>query len=104
MSYVLLRSFADPKRVAAHSAVLGVVGALTVPAVVFSIKLLPQSAQLHPVVVENRGLREVSFRYTLTYTIIAITVLEAVLIWVRTRIAWLEDRRWLSVRTEHSSK
>jgi len=88
-----MRRFGDPSRAPEHSAVLGVIAALTVPVVVYSIQLLPQTAQLHPVVVENRGLKEPSFQSTLFYTMAAVATLTGLLIWLRTRIAVLESKR-----------
>ena len=90
LSLNLLRAFGDQKKVPAHSAILGIVGAITVPIVVYSIRLLPQAAQLHPLVVENRGLREPSFEYTLFACMAAIVLLQFLLIWFRTRLGLLE--------------
>lgn len=95
LSYNLLRLFGDQDRVASHAAVLGILGALTIPAVIYSIKLLPQVAQLHPQVVENRGLREASFRYTMFYTMISLVLFQGYLVWLRYRVALLERSRLL---------
>jgi heme exporter protein C len=92
ISFVALRTFGDGEKLAKQSAVLGVLGALTVPAVMYSIHLLPQFAQLHPVVVERRGLREESFRTTMMVCMIAMISLSMLLIVVRTKIAELEKK------------
>ena len=93
LSFNILRAFGDPKKIAAHSAVLGILGAVTVPLVVFSIKLLPQMAQLHPVVVENRGLKDPTFEPTMFMCMAALVLLQAALIWFRMRIGFLEYER-----------
>jgi heme exporter protein C len=96
LSFLLLRAFGDPKKIAAHSAVLGILGAITVPLVVFSIQLLPQMAQLHPRVVENRGLKEASFEYALLISTLSLVLLQGVLIWFRARLGFIELRQRLS--------
>lgn len=93
LSFNILRAFGDPRKIAAHTAVLGIIGAVTVPLVVFSIKLLPQMAQLHPVVVENRGLKDPSFESTLFICMGSLVLLTMLLIWIRARIGWLELER-----------
>jgi heme exporter protein C len=89
LSYTILRTFGDPARIAKHSAVVGILGSLTVPVMVFSIKLLAQSAQLHPQVVEKRGLAP-EMEKALLLTIIAVTLFQACLVWIRTRIGYLK--------------
>ena len=91
-SFVALRTFANSERVAKQSAVLGILGAITVPAVMYSIHLLPQFAQLHPIVVERRGLREESFRTTMFFCMVAMIALSGLLIWIRTRLVELEKK------------
>lgn len=95
LSFNVLRMFGDPKKIAVHTAVLGILGAVTVPLVVFSIKLLPQMAQLHPIVVENRGLKDPTFEPTMFVCMASLVLLQAVLIWFRTRIGLLESERHL---------
>jgi heme exporter protein C len=82
----LLRIFGDPTKVSQHAAVLGIVSAVTVPLVVYSVKLLPHVAQLHPQVVENRGLREPLFEYTMFVAMISLVLLQALLVWYRARL------------------
>jgi len=88
----LLRLFGDPAKVAQHAAVLGIVSAVTVPLVVYSVKLLPHVAQLHPQVVENRGLREPLFEYTMFVAMISLVLLQALLVWYRARLEILTRR------------
>jgi heme exporter protein C len=89
LSYTILRNFGEPQRIAKHSAVVGILGALTVPVMVFSIKLLAQSAQLHPQVIEKRGSLAPEMQTTLILTMIAVALLQAVFLWLRARIGFL---------------
>lgn len=90
LSFNILRWFGDAAKVAAHSAVLGILGAVTVPLVVFSINLLPQSAQLHPQVVGNRGLEGPLFEYTMFVAMGSVVALQFLLVWFRTRLGFIE--------------
>ena len=92
LSFTLLRAYGDEARMAAHSAVLGIIGAITVPLVVFSIRLLPAVAQLHPQVVENRGLKDPSFILAMFVAMGAVVLFQFLLIWFRYRIELLERR------------
>ena len=56
LAFNILRVFGEPRLVANHSAILGIVGAITVPLMVYSIKILPAFKQLHPQVIEKAGL------------------------------------------------
>lgn len=89
LSMLLLRSFATPSRVRSHASVLGIIGALSVPIVIYSIKLLPQTQQLHPVIVEKQGLAPI-FRSTLFWAMGAVVSLQALLVWIRFRIGVTE--------------
>ena len=65
-SYVLLRGFTENHpRKRNLAAALGIISAVNVPIVIFSIKLLDNTQQLHPEVVAKQGLRDISFVYTL---------------------------------------
>lgn len=97
LSLTLLRKFGDPQRTPAHCAVLGVVAAITVPIVIYSIQLLPQVAQLHPQVVSKRGLREESFRWAWGITTMSLVLLQFLLVYVRARIGMLERNRHLGL-------
>lgn len=92
LSFNLLRLFGDTRKLGAHSAVLGILGAVTVPAVWLSVKLLPQVAQLHPQVVETGGLKHPMFKVAMFLTMAALVLFEAVLIVARARIGFLKDR------------
>ena len=90
LGLVLLRRFGDQARIGQHCAVLGILSAITVPLVVFSIALLPQFAQLHPQVIGNRGLREHSFVMAMIVSMVALILLQFQLIWLRYRVAVIE--------------
>ncbi len=92
LAFNLLRIFGDQSRAPMHCALLGVVGAITVPLVVLSIKLLPELAQLHPQVVDRGGLKDSSYIQAMFLTMGALVLLQGVLIWVRARIGFLERR------------
>lgn len=86
LSFFMLRQFGDPARTPAHASVLGILGAITVPAVIYSVKLLPSSAQLHPQVIEQRGLKDPSFETALLITTIALIVFSIFLVAFRSKI------------------
>ncbi len=86
LAFTLLRSFGESGKIAPHSAVLGIIGSLTVPVMIYSIKLLPAAAQLHPQVVENRGLKDPSFTEAMFISMIALVLLQFLLVRIRFRI------------------
>lgn len=97
VALVVLRRFAAAHDAANYCAAFGVLGAILVPVVVFSVKFLSPVGQLHPVVVEHGGLREASFREAFWITNGAIVSMALLLVWVRQRIA-LWERRTLEKR------
>ncbi|MCB9029443.1 MAG: cytochrome c biogenesis protein CcsA [Deltaproteobacteria bacterium] len=92
LGMLLLRAFGDKEKVAIHSAVLGIISAINVPIVVFSIKLLPKATQIHPQVVQDRGLRDPSFVYTMLIGMIAMICFQFLLLWVRTKIETVKQQ------------
>ena len=79
-SYTVLRSFtADSSQRRNFAAVLGILAAVNVPIVIFSIKLLDQAQQLHPEVVAQQGLRDESFVVAL---VICIAAMLAASLWL----------------------
>lgn len=79
-AYALLRSFsAGDEREPAFAAVLGVLIAVNVPIVIFSVKLLSHTEQLHPEVVANQGLRDA--RYVVAF-VLGIVAVAAASIWL----------------------
>ena len=92
LSLNLLRSFGNRDKLSAHCSVLGIIGALTVPLVVYAIKLMPQFVQLHPEVVENRGLRHPDFTTAMFISMGALVLLQFFLIALSVRIGKLERK------------
>ena len=93
LAFTLLRRFGDPDRIAPHSAVLGIIGAVMVPIVVYSVKFLPNLPQLHPVVVENRGLKDIRFVWGMFIAMGGMVSLQLTLVALRYRIALLEREK-----------
>lgn len=87
----LLRAFGEPARVAQHCAVLAILGAITVPVIIVSVKILPQIAQLHPQVIANRGLRDPSFKIALSVAAFAMIFVQFLLLSIRYRIGVAEQ-------------
>lgn len=61
------------------SAILAIISAIQVPVVVFSIKLLDHSQQLHPEVVANNGLKDPRFTYGLVFALVSLCAFSLVL-------------------------
>lgn len=92
LSFLLMRHFGDVRKLGAHSAVLGILGALTVPLVWISITFAPQSAQLHPRVVDTGGLKHPSFYIGMFLSMGALVALQLKLTITRARIGFLAAR------------
>lgn len=92
LSFTVLRNFGDPAKTAVHGSILGIIGAASVPLVYASIKLLPQSARLHPEVIERGGLKDPSYWQAFGISVIGMLLLCALLVWVRYRIGVAENR------------
>lgn len=90
LSLNLFRILGERSKVPAQASALGILSAVTVPIVVFSVKLLPQAAQLHPQVVENSGLKHPSYWQAFFVTMAAMVALQFVLVSLRYRIGSLE--------------
>jgi heme exporter protein C len=90
LSFTVLRNFGDPTKTAVHGSILGILGALSVPLVYISIKFLPQSARLHPEVIEHGGLKSPSYWTAFGVSVAAFMLLAALLIWLRYRVGVLE--------------
>ena len=87
-----LQQFGDPEKREAHTAVLGLFTSLTVPLMVYSVKLLPNTQQLHPQVVAKGGFSHPSMLTALLLSILAMVLLSSLLVWMRFRIGVLEWR------------
>lgn len=92
LSFTVLRNFGDPAKTAVHGSVLGILGAITVPIVYVSIKFLPQSARLHPEVIERGGLKDPLYWQAFGLSVVALMALCALLVWVRYWLGGLEYR------------
>jgi heme exporter protein C len=92
LSFTVLRNFGDPTKTAVHGSILGILGAISVPIVYVSIKFLPQSARLHPEVIERGGLKDPSYWQAFGLSVVALLALCALLVWVRYRVGNLEQR------------
>lgn len=90
LSFTVLRNFGDPAKTAVHGSILGILGALSVPLVYISIKFLPQSARLHPEVIEHGGLKSPSYWAAFGFSVAAFMLLGALLVWLRYRVGLLE--------------
>jgi len=82
----LLRIFGDKGKVANHAAAFAILAAVNVPLVIWSIDLLPQSAQLHPKVVQDQGLKDPSFVKAMLFGMLAMVSLQFSLVFVRTKV------------------
>ncbi|HMO01569.1 MAG TPA: cytochrome c biogenesis protein [Oligoflexia bacterium] len=91
LSLCFFRRWANPDKAALQSAVLGIVAAMMIPIVIYSIKLFPNLIQLHPIVVEKGGLRDQRFIYALSWSILAFAILSSLLLSFRALIEILEQ-------------
>jgi heme exporter protein C len=103
LSFTVLRNFGDPTKTAVHGSILGILGAISVPIVYVSIKFLPQSARLHPEVIERGGLKDPSYWQAFGLSVVALFLLCALLVWVRYWIGSLEHRASLQGDEERES-
>ena len=92
LAMVLLRVFGDKDKVENHCAAFGILAAVNIPLVMFSVKILPKAAQLHPEVIQDRGLREPSFVKAMLISMLALILLQFFMVWVRTKIEMLSRK------------
>lgn len=75
-AYAMLRGFSQSEGAQKNfAAVLGIISALNVPIVIFSIKLLDHTEQLHPEVVSKQGLKDSSYWYTFALSNVSLILL-----------------------------
>lgn len=80
-SYIILRSFmAGDAKEKTFAAILGVIAAINVPVVIFSIKLLSHREQLHPEVVGKQGLADPRFGTGLLLAVCALFLFSILLL------------------------
>lgn len=90
VSILILRKYGEPHKRDQHAAALSIIGAIMIPIVILSMRLLPQTGQLHPRVAENPNALPQGFRTAMSWAIYACMSLQFALIWLRARI---EDLR-----------
>ena len=73
--------------------ILGILSAIQVPIVMFSIKLLDRTEQLHPEVVAKQGLRDSGYVYAMISSNIAMIIVALVLLRLSYRVLQLDDAR-----------
>lgn len=91
LAFNLLRVFGEQARIAQHSAVLGILSAVTVPLVILSIRLLPQTEQLHPRMPMGMDSMDILFAFTLRFSILAVVALQFFLVWLRARYGFMKQ-------------
>lgn len=102
LSFTILRNFGDPTKTAVHGSILGILGSVSVPLVYLSIKLLPQSARLHPEVIEHGGLRDPSYWQAFVISVLAMMSLCGLLVWLRYRVGRAEDMMRAQITEEEN--
>ncbi len=89
----LVRTYGTPTKKPLHTAILGVFATVTVPAAMYSGRLLSQAEQLHPQVLRNQQGLTPEFAQTLQISIVATVLLAALFLWLRIRVAFLEAKQ-----------
>lgn len=93
LGYVILRGvLKDDERLPSFASVLGILAAVNVPIVIFSIRLLAPTEQLHPEVVANQGLKDPRFVYALIMSNLSAIAMSLFLLLQRLRLAVLTSR------------
>ncbi len=102
LAYCFLRMFAQgEQREARLAAVLGVVSAVVVPIVIFSVRFMQQVGTLHPQVVGKQGLKDPAFVWALLAGIAALCMVSFWLFIART-VNLLLQRQLLSLQRRSS--
>lgn len=92
LSLVLVRRSGKSAQISLSCAILGILGAVSIPFMIYSIHLLPQFAQLHPQVMSKPGGLAPEFKYALLVSSLALLSFAVYLISFRFRIAELEKK------------
>lgn len=92
LGFSLLVKFGNTERLSVHAAILGILVSVSIPLSIYSVELWPHFAQVHPQVVEKRGLTVASMRYTLYVSMLTMLVFGGFLICLRSRILKLEEQ------------
>lgn len=89
---MVFRFLTPPENRPKFASVLAILSAVMVPVVIYSVELLPNTAQIHPEVVGDGGLRDPKFGQTFGVSIIALCILAIQLIWFGVMLRALEDK------------
>lgn len=90
LCFTLLRNLGDPRQVSVHASVIGILGALSVPIVYVSVRLLPETARLHPVVTDKGGLKHWSYWVAFGLSVLALHLFAGLLVLFRERLLLAE--------------
>ncbi len=92
-AYAMLRGFAQGHSAKKNfAAVLGIISAVNVPIVIFSIKLLDHTQQLHPEVVAKQGLKDSSYWYTFALSNVSLLLFSLWLLAIVTTTLFLRQK------------
>ena len=91
LTFTVLRNVGDRAKVSAHSSIIGILGAVSVPIVYVSVRLLPETARLHPVVTEKNGLRHWSYWVAFGISVFGMMLFMLFLTLFRARVAKLDE-------------
>lgn len=93
VAYQVLRAFTiENSRAKNFAAILGILVAVNVPIVIFSIRLLSPSEQLHPQVIASDGLKDIYYKLSLLLSTLSLASLAFWLFSVRFSLAALSLR------------
>ena len=91
ISYVLMRAFLESEeRLQNFASIIGILIAIQIPIVIFSIRLLSPQEQLHPEVVANQGLKDGRFVFALVSANLSVIFLGLLLFLYRVRQEFLK--------------
>lgn len=93
LSYNLFAAFAEQSSLRKNLlSVLGILSAVMVPVVIFSIRLLKQTEQLHPQVIARSGLGHPLYKWGLSAAIVGCCLFAVLLLVERMKLAILEEK------------
>lgn len=91
VSYVLMRAFLQSEeKLQSFASIVGIIVAIQIPIVIFSIRLLSPQEQLHPEVVANQGLKDSRFVIALVTANLSVIFLGLLLFLYRVRQEFLK--------------
>lgn len=99
VSYVLMRAFLQTEeRLQSFASILGIIIAIQIPIVIFSIRLLSPQEQLHPEVVANQGLKDSRYVVALLWANLSTICLAIMLFLYRVRQEFLKFNLLIRLR------